>query len=246
MKFKQIIALPILGLALGNLAYAGQVPTINPINGFTVPKDIDYSFNNRGLNVSVASVAGGYQLTASGTGNFTFYGQTPASSYSGTTSGTGYLLTANFDSASNFVPTGSKLNIYGSLGTTPPGSSGTPSGLLYDANLTNFGYDASQAAIAFVTLFNPSWSNQPLFTGGSTGEVAYLFDQVGLTGGYGRLSGLTSALQAGNLAGVAGKTFRGVESIATVPLPLPVVLFGTGLTALMGLGRQRRNNAKSI
>jgi hypothetical protein len=243
MKLKQIIALPILGLALGHLAYAGQVPAIDPINGFAVPKDIDYSFNNRGLNVSVASVAGGYQLNATASGSSTFYGLTPASSYSGNTA---YALTANFDSASNFVPTGSSLTIYGSLGTAPPGSTGTPNGLLYDAKLTNFGYDASQAAIAFVTLFNPSWSNQPLFTGGSTGEVVYLFDQVGLASGYGRLSGLTSALQAGNLASVAGKTFRGVESIATVPLPIPAVLFGTGLTALMGFGRQRGSNAKSI
>jgi len=243
MKFKQIIALPILGLALGNPAYAGQVPTINPINGFTVPQSDDFSFNNRNLNVRVTSVAGGYQINATGSGSTTFYGETPASSYSGTTA---YSLTANFDSASNFVPTGSTLNINGSLDTTPPGSTGTPSGLLYDANLTNFGYDASQAAIAFTTLFNPSWSNQPLFTGGSTGEVAYLFDQNGLRTGHGSLSGLINALQAGNLGNAIGTNYRGVESIATIPLPLPAVLFGTGLTALMGLGRQRRSNAKSI
>jgi hypothetical protein len=243
MKFKQIIALPILGLALGNLAYAGQVPTINPINGFPVPLAIDYSFNNRSLNVSVTTVSGGYQINATANGNATFYGLTPASSYSGNAA---YLLTANFDAASNFVPAGSTLNIYGSLGTTPPGSTGTPTGLLYDANLTNFGYDTNQAAIAFKTLFNPSWSNQPLFTGGSLGEVVYLFDQVGLSTGYGRLSELTSALQAGNLGSVAGKTFNGVESIATVPLPIPALLFGTGLTALMGFGRQRRSHAKSI
>lgn len=244
MKLKKIIALPILGLALGNLAYAQQVPNINSINGFPVPKDIDYSFNNRNLNVSVTSVTtGGYQINATANGNATFYGPTPGSTYSGTVD---YSLTANFNSTGNFVPADSTLTINGSLGTTPPGSTGTPTGLLYDANLTNFGYDASQAAIAFTTSFKPSWSNQPLFTGGSTGEVVYLFDQVGLISGFGRLSELTSALQAGNLGSVAGNTFYGVESIATIPLPLPAALFSTGLTALMGLGHKRRSNAKFI
>jgi len=76
--------------------------------------------------------------------------------------------------------------------------------------------------------------------------VVYLYDQVGLATGHGSLTALTNALTAGSLAGVSGATFHGVQSIASVPLPLPVVLFGTGLTALMGFARKRRNSANSI
>jgi hypothetical protein len=253
MKYKQIIALPILGLALSNLAFADRIPVLTPISShtnsevtFAAPQPYDYSFKNKGLTVSVASVTSGYQLTASGTGGFTFYTPT-GSSYSGATTSTGYSLTANFDSDGEFEATNSLLTIKGDLASTPTGSTGTPAGILYSAQLTDFGYNAKQSAIAFTTLFNLSWSNQPLFTGGSNGEVVYLFDQVGLrNGGHGRLSVLIKALQNNNLGSITGKTYRNIESIATVPLPLPVVLFGTGLTALLGLGRKRRSNAKSI
>lgn len=254
MKYKKLIALPILGLALSNLANAGQVPIINSIsssnNGasFAVPLATDFSFNQRNLSVSVAATGTGYQLTAIGapSSNFTFYGWTPGSAYSGTTSGSGYSLTANFDIAGAFVPTGSKLTVTGSLSTAPVGSVGAASGLLYDADLTDFGFNAAQADIAFKTKFNPSWSNQPLFTGGSAGEVIYLYDQIGLASGRGNLSALTRALAAGNLGSVAGQTFSRIESIATVPLPLPAVLFGTGLTALIGFTRKRLSVGKEI
>ena len=255
MKIKQIIAFSLLGLALANTANAGLVPTtIDPISGVsTIPLAIDWRFSDRGLTVSVAStINGGYQLTATGAGNVTLNGPSPdTASYAGTLSGTsGYSLTANFDSSSHFVSTGSLLTITGKLASAPVGSIGDPTVtgglLLYSANLTSFGTDASQAAIAFNTEFNTSWSNQPMFTGGSKGEVVYLFDQVGLGTGYGRLSSLISALGASNLSSVVGKNYTAIESIATIPLPLPAVLFGTGLTALLGLGRKRRAAAQSI
>ena len=248
-KIKQIIALSLLGLALANTANAGLVPTtISKIDGVsTIPLAIDWRFSDRGLTVNVAAVNGGYQLTARGAGNVTLNGPSPdTASYAGTLTGTGYSLTANFDSNSQFVSTGSLFTITGNLASAPVGSTGTPEGLLYSANLTSFGKDASQAAIAFTTVFNDSWSNQPMFTGGSKGEIVYLFDQVGLGTGYGRLSALISALGANNLGSVVGKNYTAIESIATVPLPLPAVLFGTGLTALLGLGRKRRAMAQSI
>ena len=251
MKIKQIIAFSLLGLALANTANAGLVPTtIDPISGVsTIPLAIDWRFSDRGLTVSVADNGnGGYQLTATGAGNVTLNGPSPdTASYAGTLTGTsGYSLTANFNSSSEFVAEGSLLTITGALASAPIGSTGTPDGLLYSANLTSFGKDASQAAIGFTTAFNPSWSNQPMFTGGSKAEVVYLFDQVGLGTGYGRLSSLISALGANKLSSVAGKSYTAIESIATIPLPLPAVLFGTGLTALLGLGRKRRAAAQSI
>jgi hypothetical protein len=250
MKINPLIALPLLTFALANTANAGLVPTtISQIDGVsTIPLAIDWRFSDRALTVSVAAVnGGGYQLTAIGTGNVTLNSPSPdTASYAGTLTGTGYSLTANFDSSSKFVSTGSLFTITGNLTSTPTGSTGTPEGLLYSANLTSFGTNANQAAIAFNTVFNTSWSNQQMFTGGSTSEVVYLFDQVGLGTGYGRLSSLISALGTNNLGSVVGKSYTAIESIATVPLPLPVVLFGTGLTALLGLGRKRRATAQSI
>ncbi len=250
MKIKQSIALPLLVLAFANTAHAGLVPTtISQIDGVsTIPLAIDWRFSDRGLTVSVAGNGNsGYLLTAIGTGNITLNSPSPdTTSYAGTLTGTGYSLTANFNSNSQFVSTGSLFTITGNLASAPVGSTGTPTGLLYSANLSSFGTDASQAAIAFNTVFNPSWSNQPMFTGGSKGEVVYLFDQVGLGTGYGRLSSLISALGSNNLSAVVGKSYTAIESIATIPLPLPVVLFGTGLAALLGFGRKRRSITQSI
>lgn len=243
MNYKQLLAVPVLGLALGGSAYAGAIPNLGSIDGFQVPQSYDYSFDNRRLTVSVASSESGYTLTATGTGNFSFYGPTNGTSYLG--NGSSYSLVANFDSASNFVASGSLLTINGALPTVP-GTTGTPSGLLYSADLTAFGTNAGQAAIAFRTDFNTSWSNQPVLTGGSTGEVVYLFDDLGLNTGAGRLSALINAVSAHDLGSIAGNSYTSVRSIATVPVPLPAVLFGTGLTALLGIGRKRRAVAESV
>lgn len=243
MNLKQLIALPVLGMALGSSAYAGAIPAVNSINSWPTPQSYDFSFDNRNLTVSVANNVSGYTVTATGSGNFTFYGPSHGTAYNGT--GAGYSLVANFDSSSNFVAAGSLLTINGTLPTVP-GATGTPSGLLYSANLTDFGVNASQSAIAFTTQFNPSWSNQPLFTGGSTGEVVYLFDDLGLNTGHGRLSALISAVNANDLSLVDGKSYSSVRSVATVPVPLPALLFGTGLTAMLGIGRKRFAAAESV
>ena len=251
MKFKQLIALPILGLALCNVAHAGAVPLFSSITGnngaMVQPLDIDYTFNNRGLTATVApKVGGGYTLTATGNGNINFF-QNSSNAATSSTTASNYALTANFDSASHFVAAGSLVTINGTL-TDALGGVGASTGLLYSADLTDFGYDNANGSIGFTTFFNDAaaWSNQAKFTGGSTGEVLYLYDQVGLNTGHGNLSALTAALAGGDLSVLGTSAFSPIQSIATVPLPLPVVLFGTGLTALMGLGRKRRNNAKAV
>lgn len=253
MKIKQLLAIPLFGLTLTNVAFAGLTPILSSINSdnnansanFPKPIAVDYSFNNRGLDVSVATkTGGGYTLTATSAGNINFYQNSSNVSTMG--SGKGYTLTANFDKNSNFIATGSSLTILGTLNSTLGGTA-QKSTTLFSANLTDFGTDANTAAIAFKTKFNPSWSNQIKFTGGSTSESVYLFDQVGLNnGGHGRLSSLIAALNARNLGSINNQHFVGVESIASVPLPLPVLLFGSGLTALIGLRRKRLNATKSI
>lgn len=246
MKYRHIIAIPVLGLALGNTANAGYMPSIEAIGTFVQPKAIDWQFDQRNLSVKVTTAtSGGYDLTVTGTNNFTFGLPSESKSYAGTA--TSYLLTAHFTSGSVF-DSGS-LNINGKLASNPTGAIGsaTSNTLLYSADLTDFGFNSNQASIAFKTSFNDSWSNQSKFTGGSPGEVVYLFDQIGLSnGGHGRLSSLINALDNQDLSLVAGKTFVGVESIATVPLPLPAVLFGTGFAAMLGFGRKGRGNAKTV
>ena len=212
--------------------------TITPFLGASSSTSSNYYFDNPGLSLSVASNGGGYTLTATGSGAFTF--NAPNSGFSDAGTAGAYSLTANFTSTGTFVASGSQVTIYGTLNNLPSGAQPfATDGLLYSANLTGFGYNASQADIGFLTHFNTSWSNQALFTGGSTGESLYLFDQAGLSSGSGVLSSLIAAMQSGNLASLAGVNYAPVESVAIVPLPLPAILFGAGLTLVAAISRKQ-------
>ena len=246
MKYKQIIALPILGLAFSSMGYASTnlISSISSLN--STPVDVDYVFNNRGLSGNVAANAGGYALTLNGGGNINFFQNSSSASVSGVSANsTSYHLVANFASNGTFIPTGSALTVNGTVGAIS-GVAGT-TGLLYSADLTGVGYNSATGELGFNTHFNDNtaWSKNAVFNGGSQGEVVYLFDQAGLSSGHGNLSGLISALNAGTPGNAVG-ALHGIQSIASVPLPLPVVLFGTGLTALMGFARKRRNQINSI
>ena len=101
MKIKQLLTIPLLGFTLTNSAFAGKTPLFASINSdnnpssasFSKPIAIDYSFNNRGLDVPVATkIEGGYTLTATSTGNINFYQN--ASNVSTSGSGQGYTLIA--------------------------------------------------------------------------------------------------------------------------------------------------------
>ncbi len=239
MKYFYMLAILALNLAFGSAAQAGPMPHIHAIDDFPAPKDIDYAFDNKGLVVGVSHFGDGYRVTATGGGEFTFIDPTISAAYYGSDSS--YLLVANFDASSNFVASGSTLTIFGTLPSIPQ-AAGTPSGLLYNADLTEFGYDADQSAIAFRTKWNDdsAWANQPVLTGGSEGEAVYLFNRSGLDSGDGRLSSLIAALENNNLAEVVGKSFSRLESIATIPLPMPALLFASGLVSILGIGQKRR------
>lgn len=200
------------------------------------------AFDHRGLTVNLTAGGGGYTLSATGsTANLSFYtAGGPGDAYGG--NGGTYSLTAKFDGSGNFIPTGSSLTITGNLTSTPPGSTGTPTGTLWSANLTNFGYNATQAALGFTSSGFGGWANQPLFTGGSTAESLYLYTAAGLSNGIGALSPLIDAFALGDLRAGVG-TYNGVQSVATVPVPLPLALFGSGLAGLVGVGRFRRRPA---
>ncbi len=246
MNYKKLIALPILGLAFSSMGYASTnlISSISSLN--STPLDVDYVFNNRGLSGNVAAVPNGYALTLNGGGNINFFQNSSSASVSGVSANsTSYHLVANFGLDGTFIPTGSALTINGTVGAIS-GVAGT-TGLLYSADLTGVGYNAATGELGFNTHFNDNtaWSKNAVFNGGSTGEVVYLFDQAGLSTGHGNLSGLISALND-HTPGNALGALHGIQSIASVPLPLPVMLFGTGLTALMGFARKRRNPTNSI
>lgn len=247
MQHKTITLLSILVIALVNPAYADTIPNITPFlgGGVSAPSTNDYYFDNSGLNVSLASNGSGYTLTTTGSGNFNFYG--PNQSFIDQGNAVSYSLLANFDASGVFIAAGSELTITGTLSSLPAGTTPFPANnILYDANLIGFGYNPAQADIGFQTQFLTSWSNQPLLTGGSSGESVYLFDQNGLSTGNGALSGLITAFQNGNPGSVAGNTYSPVESLTVVPLPFSAVLFATGLALLMGHGSLRRNIGKPI
>lgn len=255
MNLKKL-ALPVLVVAASvGTANAAIVPTnITPIvtnTGATanVPTTKDYFFLDNGLTASVNyNVSGGYTLTVLGKGNMNFMapnGTLPGTAYSSTLAS--FYLTANFTQAGVFQAAGSGLTITGLLNTP----SGLPSGVtpvhnpLYSANLTGFGYNFAQDDIAFTTQFNPSWSNQPVITGGSTGESVYLGTTAGwnASNGTGPLAGILTAFQNHDLSQATGQYYTGFGAITVVPVPMPAVLFGTGLTALLGMRRQRRSIA---
>ncbi len=244
---KKIIALPLAVIAFSNPAHAGIIPNLNPIiNGVNTPQAYDYTFDDRGLSVSFHAVAGNqYQLTATGSGNLNFYGPDTGTSYGGTNST--YTLTANFNSAGQFVSTGSSLTINGTLSNVPAGVSAPASTLLFQAGLTEFGYNQAQATIGFQTQLQSGWADQIAFTGGSQFESIYLFDRLGLAtnGQFGALSQLVDAFANNNPAAGVGTTPYLVESLATVPTPMPAILFGSGLSLMLGLNRARQNKANS-
>ncbi|MDD4913636.1 MAG: hypothetical protein PHW13_01190 [Methylococcales bacterium] len=241
----------VLLLATGKAATADVIPNFNPLlssanSNLGTPVAADFSFDQSGLTGSFTKSGTGWTLTVSGTGNSAFY--LPGATTVDTVTNANYMLTANFDSSGNFITTGSMLTITGSLNTELASLYGVSASTgytnLYSANLTGFGYDASQATIGFSTEFLASaWSSQSPFTGGSAGDAIYLFNQGGVYTGFGVLSGLISQFATGTFAPTS---MANVESLASVPLPMPAVLFASGLAGLMGFGRQRRNQAKSI
>jgi hypothetical protein len=94
-------------------------------------------------------------------------------------------------------------------------------------------------ALGFKTQFTGGWAaNQPGLTGGSTGESLWLFSASK------NFLDLVNALDGistnGTLSSLIGnsKTITKVSSVASVPVPGAVWLFGTGLISLLASRRK--------
>ena len=161
-------------------------------------------------------------------------------------------LTANFSSGGMF--TSGSYTITGSLpassnptlGMAPPnvgwGAQGNET--LLTATLTGDAIDSTDAALGFAATITGGWADQKQFTSGSP-ESVWLYS---LVSGLSMTSGDSTAnkawnnflaeLQSGHLT--KGASFVAIGSIATVPLPGVVMLFGSGVMGLLGLARRRR------
>lgn len=170
---------------------------------------------------------------------------------------------ANFNSAGKLITSmGSKtLNNYLEIkGSLPAGTFGGTSWTaqpyqtllkadLLDVNPGNGAPDLignyAGIALGFNTKFTGGWvANNAGLTGGSTGESLWL---AGLSNGF---QNLVKALDGnsgnGTLSSLIGssKTINGVASVASVPVPGAVWLFGTGLMSLLASRRKRAGSPR--
>lgn len=256
----KIIALPLLAMIASAPAYAtnpilSKLDVIPGLNG-GVPAAQDYTFSDYGLNLNLSqNPNSGYTLTLSNSIpnsyiSFDLLQNANISAYGN------YSLTANFNSNGAFE--NGNAQIIGQLvagSILPAGASLPTSTTLYAASLTSFGvndnfYGDNQYTLGFGTQFLPSWATQNIFTGGSAGEVIYLFPSA-LNTPFSVLKDLADAFSTpGGLAtlssGSAYTLSQNVNAITSVPLPMPAVLFGTGISALIGFGRRNRNPGKIL
>jgi hypothetical protein len=157
----------------------------------------------------------------------------------------GQLITPTLKNGTQGLNT---LNIWGSL---PAGSFGNTSWgpvsntLLLSANLLDVNNGTADKigtygsfAIGFNTEFTGGWANQPGLTGGSKGESLWL---AGFSSEFANLvKALDGRPDNGTLASLfrSTKHIKGVFSVASVPVPGAVWLFGTGLMTLLAAGRR--------
>ncbi|WP_347987765.1 hypothetical protein [Methylomonas sp. AM2-LC] len=262
MRCKKLLSMSIALMAISGSAQALDIlPTLTPVVPYSAPiGDWNYWINNQSVSLTYSAVTGDYTLNATSTGTFSVFNQLFAQSYIGNANE--YSLSATFDKSGNFIANAAGsdyLKITGYFNDTtaaqitadtgaiaPTSTSGTN---LLQANLTGFGYNTAQDTLGFSTLFTGGWTTQqPNIIGSSKGQAVYLYDPLGLNSdgtanSSNELASIISAFDAKNLGFAPTTTINNINTIASLPVPFSGVLFGTGLTALLGLSR--RSNRKA-
>lgn len=152
----------------------------------------------------------------------------------------------------------------------PSWSAVTTTSTLFRATINGYGVDLNDdpsaagmdKGLGFKTTNFSGWAADSKFTGGSTTESTWLFNapcttSTASTASSGCFSGsgfgkLLLALDGngfnGTLDSIVGssKSWTGVQSITTVPLPAAVWLFGSALLGMSAVGRRNRRAAAKI
>ncbi|MGD0958929.1 MAG: hypothetical protein ABSB19_03900 [Methylomonas sp.] len=260
MKSKKSLSLLAALLAISGSVQALDVfPTLDYVNnGSTngsVPGYSDWSFWFPSQTITVSQTSGNYVLTSNGASGFSFFNN---GTYAGNAT---YSLSATFNSNGTFIPNAVGSDYYtisGDFSSSAAAKLDANNGLsgtnlapttyttLLDANLSSFGFNNVQDTIGFGTSFNPSWSNNQVFTGGSPGESVYLYSVFGFNSdgtpnlSSSALAGLIAQFASANLT---GGSFASISSVASVPVPFAGLLFASGLTALLGVSRRNVKNS---
>jgi hypothetical protein len=167
-------------------------------------------------------------------------------------------LTASFDSTGHLL-TGSgykdTYEIDGSLASSSKPTFGSklsgfswaaqPVETLFSTTLTGVTVDSKDDALGFRSTNFGGWANQKQFTGGGTTESVWLYSLLSPFAAYNSAINTADSdwnsflAEIKNHTALKGNTFYGIASIATVPLPAGILLFGGGLLGLGGLFRRR-------
>jgi len=167
-------------------------------------------------------------------------------------------ITANFSSSGQLLSGSYEIDGTLTASSSPSFHTKPPAGYtwsaqtvvqdLFSTSLTGFTVDSKDEALGFVTAGFGGWANQPQFTGGSKSESLWLYSLLGSSHESGWEGGgnqhqnqawnnFLAELKSGK--GLKADAFYGIASVATVPLPAAVWLFGSGLAALGGALRRR-------
>lgn len=247
-------------LLAGTLAHADGTPYAYNAAGVGDPSFPFFLGTNDTISVKKTGSGANTYWTLTGTGtSSTLFGSLFDSFNLGNET---VKYVANFNSAGKLITSigntvlSNFLEIKGSL---PAGNIGgtswsaVPNQLLLSAKLldVNPGNNTPDLvgtfgglAVGFKTQFTGGWAIQNnRLTGGSVGENLWL---AGLSSGFlnlvNALDGSTSNGTLGSLF-ATNKTITGVVSIASVPVPAAIWLFGTGLMSLLA---SRRKSAAAI
>jgi hypothetical protein len=152
-------------------------------------------------------------------------------------------LVAHFDSTGHLLTNqNNSIEIEGSLaGWNHPSSGTAPSGfswgptrdtLLFYADLTAVGVDAKHEALGFSTTDFYGWASQ--FAKPNQSESLWLFSLLGAFGDPGSWNDFLAEIK--NHKPLEARTFYGIASVTTVPLPATLLLLLGGLVSLGGFG----------
>jgi len=157
----------------------------------------------------------------------------------------GQFLSGNYSIAGSLPPLASPT-----YGSAPGGYNWTSTtSPLFTATLTGANVDMTHDALGFTTSSFGGWADQNQFTGGSTSESLWLYSQLSCQTANQNsplcTNSTTNTFWNSFLQQLKNKNlnltgnFAGLASIATVPIPAALLLFGSGLAAL-GSGFRRR------